>query len=282
MVRRCRDVRPYGRHRIDKRCAVLDFQAVYGIRIVAAPDLRRIIEHPGVKPAPASAASLDQDIRVALHDALQEVIQAEDIVVEHPALPVSGRGVHVRDAPVHIPFDILDIPLVQDRADLIIDIVHHFFSGEVQDKLVPGAVGPAPRYHERPVRVLPVEAAVFIYHFRLDPDAELHPHSIDPADELSQAAAQLFLVDRPVAQPPELTVPVPEPAVVHDEHLDPQVRRLLSKLHQVLARKVKIKRFPAVQEDGADALFIFASAQMPAHAAVQVLGEFPDPFGRIA
>ena len=112
MVRRCRDVRPYGRHRIDKRCAVLDLQTVYWVRIVAAPDLRRIIEHPGIKPAASSAASLDQDIRVALHDALQKVIQAEDIVVKHSALPVSGRRVHIRNAPIHIPFDILDIPLV--------------------------------------------------------------------------------------------------------------------------------------------------------------------------
>ena len=147
---------------------------------------------------------------------------------------------------------------------------------------MPGAVRPASRYHKRPVRVLPVEAAVFIYHFRLDPDAELHPHIIDPADKLPESAAELFLVYRPVAQASELTVAVPEPAIVHDKHLDSQVRRLLSQLHQIIARKVKVKCFPAVQEDGADALFIFAPAQMPAHAAVQVLGKFSDPFGRIA
>ena len=147
---------------------------------------------------------------------------------------------------------------------------------------MPGAVRPAPRYHERPVRVLPVEAAVFIYHFRLDPDAELHPHIIDPADKLPESAAELFLVYRPVAQASELTVAVPEPAIVHDKHLDSQVRRLLSQLHQILSPKIKIECFPAVQKDGADALFIFASAQMPAHAPVQVLGEFPDPFGGIA
>ena len=129
-----------------------DLQTVYWVRIVAAPDLRRIIEHPGIKPAASSAASLDQDIRVALYDALQKVIQAEDIVVKHSALPVSGRRVHIRNAPIHIPFDILDIPLVQDRTDLIIDIVHHFFSGEVQDKLVSGPIRSAPRYHKRPVR----------------------------------------------------------------------------------------------------------------------------------
>ena len=122
--------------------------------------------------------------------------------MKHPALAVRRCRIYIRDTPVHIPLDIFHIALIQDCADLIINIIYYFFSGEVKHELMSGAVRAASRDHERPVRMLPVEITVFIDHLRLDPDPELQAHVIDLPDQLAQAAAQFLFIHFPVAQAP--------------------------------------------------------------------------------
>ena len=134
-----------------------------------------------------------------------------------------------------------------------------------------GTVRPASGYDECPVRMFPVEVTVLIDHFRLDPDAELQSHCIDFFSQLPKGAAQLLLVDLPVSQTSHLTVPAAKPSIVHDEHLDPQVRRLFRQFQKGVPGKVKIERLPAVQEDRTHSLFILAPAQVSAHTAMQVL-----------
>ena len=38
---------------------------------------------------------------------------------------------------VHIPFDIGDLRLPEDLRDHVVDMVHHFLTGKVQDMLMP-------------------------------------------------------------------------------------------------------------------------------------------------
>ena len=103
-----------------------------------------------------------------------------------------------------------------------------------------GTVRTASRDHKCPVRMLAVEFAVLIYHLRLDPDTEFQPHLIDLGDQFTERAAQLFFIDLPVSQTSELTVSVAEPAIVHDEHLDPQISCLFGEFQQRLAGEVKV------------------------------------------
>ncbi len=84
--------------------------------------------------------------------------------------------------------------------------------------------------------MLPVEIAVLADPLRLKPDSELQPEPVDPPDKLPQRLAQLFLIDIPVAQSAEIIIPLPEPPVVHDQHLYAKLRRFFCKL---------IERFPA-------------------------------------
>ena len=119
---------PYRRRRIDKGGTILDLQSVDGVRVVAAPDLRRIVEHSRVEASAAAAASLDQDIRIALHDPLQEIIQPQHIVVKDSSLAVRRSGIDISDTPVHIPLDIFHVALIEHSADLLINIVYNFFS----------------------------------------------------------------------------------------------------------------------------------------------------------
>ena len=104
----------HGAHRVAEGGAVLDGQAVHRVRVVAAPDLGRVVKHPGVKPPASAGAALDQQIRVAAVEPFQKFIQPQHIPVQNrtAAVPVPCGGPDVADAPVHIPFQIFDVGAV--------------------------------------------------------------------------------------------------------------------------------------------------------------------------
>ena len=74
VIRHGRHMRSHRRNRIEKGCAVLDTDAVNGIRVVAAPYLGRIVEHTCVKPSATAAASFNQHIRIPLCKTFQEIV----------------------------------------------------------------------------------------------------------------------------------------------------------------------------------------------------------------
>ena len=65
---------------------MLDPQAVHCVRVVAAPDLRRVVKHAGVKTSAASAAAFDQKIGVTRAEPLQEIIETEDVFMQDGSL----------------------------------------------------------------------------------------------------------------------------------------------------------------------------------------------------
>ena len=144
-----------------------------------------------------------------------------------------------------------------------------------------GPIRPASRYDKCPVRMLPVQVAVFIHHLRFDPDTEFQSHPIDLLDQLTQAAPQLFLIDFPVAESSQLTVSLAEPSVIHDEHLDPELCGLLRQFQKRLPGEIKIGRLPAVEQNRTHCFLVFAPAQMSADTPMQVLGQFCQTFGGI-
>ena len=48
--------------------------------------------------------------------------------MKDPSLAVRRRRIDIRKAPVHVPLDVFHIALIQDAADLLIDIIHDLFS----------------------------------------------------------------------------------------------------------------------------------------------------------
>ena len=89
----------------------MNAQPVHSIRIVAAPDLRRIIQHSGIKPPAAAAASLYQHIRIPPCQLFEKIIYAEHIIISHFSRKI-GRRIHLRNAAVHIPLNVFDISLI--------------------------------------------------------------------------------------------------------------------------------------------------------------------------
>ena len=175
----------YGRHvgayrsgRIEERSAILNLQPIQRIRIVTAPDLRRIIHHPGIKPSAAAAAALNQHIRITFHEILQKFIDAQHIVMGHlPRTPL--LGINIGNAPVHIPFYILHIALIQYTTNLFKYMIPYFCPGKIKYKLISGMYRLPARYPHDPVRMGAVQIAVFGNHLRFNPDPELHTQTVN-------------------------------------------------------------------------------------------------------
>src|SRR5262245_21552112 len=95
---------------------------------------------------------------------------------------------------------------------------------EVEYLLVAGlGRKPAAASHD-PFWVGPGQVGVRVDHLRFDPESELHAEAADVVDERVQAVGPDRLVDVPVAEPGAVAAAVPEPAVVEDEPLDPDLR----------------------------------------------------------
>ena len=119
-------MRPHRGNRIEKRRSVLDSCAVDRISIVAAPDLWGIIKHSRVKPAAATAASLQQKIRIAAAQVFQKIIDTKHIIIGKIS------GINICHAAVHIPLDIINFSLIEHGTDLVKYTVAHFFSGKIK------------------------------------------------------------------------------------------------------------------------------------------------------
>lgn len=96
----------------------MDDDPIHSVRIVAAPNLRGVIEHTGVKSSPSSAAPLDQHIRVARQQLFQKLIDSKNIPVQDGSLVFRVRRIYVKKTSVHIPLDIFHIGVSQHLADL--------------------------------------------------------------------------------------------------------------------------------------------------------------------
>ena len=273
-------MRAHRRDGIAERGAVLDGQPLVGVSVVRAPDLRRVVEHARVKASAAARAALDQELGIARGQPLEELVEAEHVVVEDVALALGGGRVHVGDRPVEVPLDVLDIRLVENRAELLEDVLAHLSAGEVENELRATEHGRLPRDGERPVGMCAVEVAVLVDHLGLEPEPEPEPEGVDLLDELRKSIAELGLVNRPVAQTAAVVVPQPEPPVVEDEHVDAQIRGLAGEREDRVAGEVEVHGLPAVDDDGPRCVAVPPAADVPPDAAVEVLRELVEALVR--
>ncbi len=172
--------------------------------------------------------------------------------MEDLTLALRGKdiGPEVRDGPVDIPFDIVNIGAVQDPVDGPDQVVLDLSSAHVQDQLVAASDGVAAGDLHDPVGMGPEEIRILGDHLGLEPDAEFQSYVVDLPDQLCQAAADLLLVDVPVAQARVIVIPLAEPAVVHNDHLDPHVLCGSGDLHQLDVVEGEKGGFPGVDQNG--------------------------------
>ena len=249
-----RDGRHVGTHRalgIEHRGAPLDLEALDRVRVVACPGLRGVGQHSRVEPPAAARARLEQDVGEGGREARVQVIDAEDVAVEELALAV-GRQRPTRrlgDVPVHVPLDVGDRPAAENLREHVEQVVDDLRPGQVEHVLA-AMLGSRPAGHaDCPVRMLGKQPAALADHLRLDPQAELHAQGGDLAGQAVDPVGQLAPVDGPVAERAGVVVAGPEPAVVEDEQLDPQVAGDLGDGQQLGLVEVEVGSFPVIDQD---------------------------------
>ena len=90
---------------------------------------------------------------------------------------------------------------------------------------------------------------IFADHLRLNPQAELQSHRVHFIHKTFQSALQLFLIHEPVAEGRSVIIPVPEPSVIHDKHIDTGFFRGLCESDQDVGVEVHHSRFPVVDKN---------------------------------
>ena len=271
-----------GGHRrgwVDQGGPVLDLHPVSRVGIVRLPALRHVVEDPGVEPATATGAALKEDLGVTLGQPVEQVVEAEDVAVADLTLVLrrGGHGEDLGQVPVEVPLDVVDVDLVQNLAHLVEDVVDDLWPAEVEDELVPGEGHPPTRFVDRPVGVLLVEFGVHGDHLRLEPEAELHPGGVGLACHPFEV--DLLTIDEPVPQRGVVVVPVAKPAVVEDEHLNPQRLGLLDDLVELLVVEVKEGGLPVVDDDRPVGVLVFAAGHPVGQQVVKGLGHPVEPLG---
>ena len=143
-------------------------RTINSICVVTAPDLRGIIQHSGIKSSTASAAAFNKNIRITVCKFFQEIVHPKNIIIGHIWC------INICQTTVHIPFNVLHIPLIQNCANTFKYLIAYFFSGKIKNQLVSGTNRLAAWNCDCPVRMFPVKITVLTDHFRLNPDTEFH------------------------------------------------------------------------------------------------------------
>ena len=148
----------HGGNRITERSAILNTQPFYGVCCIAAPNLRHIIQYPGVKPTTAAATAFKQNFREIFCQRFQYAVQSQNISVGKFPLSatVQQAAEFVTDCPVKIPFYISHRYPLQQFRDCFNDIRLHISPGKIQHKLVSAQAGPSSGNFHRPFRMAAV------------------------------------------------------------------------------------------------------------------------------
>ena len=253
--------------------AILDLEALNGIRIIAGPKLGHIIKDTKVEPATATAAALKEDVGEPLCQPVHQIVHTQHIPVGVFLLPMGGqkgRAV-VSQVAVHIPLDIGNIIFRQNGSDLFVDIVHDLGPRHIQHQLPAAFDGCKVITVDGPVGMGSIQVAIGADHLRLHPDAEIHAVFVAGINNGFQSIGEFPLVHIPVTQGGIVPVTMAEPAIVQHQHIDAQVFGVLCELTQLFLRDIEINSFPTVDDNGVAHTAIGRLTQLTAANLMKIL-----------
>ena len=91
-----------------------------------------------------------------------------------------------------------------------------------------------------------------------------------------EAAVYLLFIYEPVAKRAVVAVSVTEPAVVHYQHFNAQLRSLLCDVDKLFGVEIEVGRFPVVDEDRTALVLIFASDNVLSVQVMECAGHLAD------
>ena len=169
--------------------------------------------------------------------------------------------IDIRNRAVAVPFEESDAGIFGHQ------VVHHaeymilyFRIAKVEHHLVAEVVFITVRQMNHPVLMLFVKLAFGIYHFRLYPYTELDTFLLCFFNKTPYSVRKFVGSLFPVAQPLMVTATgifVGKPTIVQQEHIYAQLGSLIHQADQFIFIKVKIGRFPVVEQSHAGIITVF-------------------------
>ena len=162
------------------RQSALDHEAIERIVRVRGPHPVGQVEDREIgAPAPART-TLDLDRRMRRAEPCEQVVQPEHMRMR-PATPIRVAG--MAEIAVHVPFEIGDGIVAEQRIDRGEQMVAHCSAPEIEHELMAEAELRRGRCRQHPFGMRAEEVAVGIDHLGFDPQPELHPERTDMLDQ---------------------------------------------------------------------------------------------------
>ena len=169
--------------------------------------------------------------------------------------PASGRGcrLHLGAAAldviaVHVPLDVGDVVVAQQRVELTEHVVVRLGAAEVEHELVAAEHGLVALGRQRPLGVGAVQVAVGVDHLRLDPDPEVHAQTANVVDQRSEARRVGVGRDHPVAEPGVSSRRDPNHPSSSTNRSMPTAAATIGEIAQASEVVVEVDRLPRVQQ----------------------------------
>ncbi len=198
--------------------------------------------------ASARRARLDLQAWVGGADLVEQAVEGERLVM-HPGPVTVDLRAGLDEVAVVVPLDEVDVVFVDERQDVLLDVLVRLGDADVEHLLVARLDRPlAPCRHD-PLRVGAGEVGVGVDHLRLEPQTELHAQLAHVVDERVEAVRPHLRRDDPVAEPGSIVAPRAEPAVVEHEPLDPELGGPVGEVDELRFVVVEVHRLPDVERD---------------------------------
>ena len=170
----------------------------------------------------------------------------------------------------------------QKTVQLLNQISHNLRIRHIQHILVPPHQDFPVLIMQRPIRMIPIQLAMWTYHLRFHPDSKLHSHIIDMSNQLSQSTGKFLRIGIPVPQSVLIAGPSLKPAVIHDKQLYPQRRRFLRQLQLFFHRHVKFCHTPGIIKHRQYLTCTLLRHQVSLCKAGHGPGHFPKPMAAVS
>ena len=158
-------------------------------------------------------------------------------------------GIYVHNASVHIHFNVGKGHGTEAGNQTFQYRIHHFLSGEIQHQLRTGTNGGLSGNLQCIIRMGTIKSTVFIDHFRLNPNAEMHVLFFQSVSKAFQTHPQLFFIGHPVSQTGEIRISLSEPAVIHNQQIHAQGFSFSCQFNDFFSGKVKVAGLPGIQQN---------------------------------
>ena len=171
-------------------------------------------------------------------------------------------AVNIADAAVHIPFDIIDLCIMNNGCQTLQQILTHILTRHIKYKLISAVIRHTARNCKCPIRMCTVKITVLGNHLRLKPETEFHAHLVNFFCKLRHGAVHLFLVDEPVTETTVIILSFSKPAIVKHQHLNAKLLRLFCNFQDFFFVEIKIGCFPVVDQNRSFGMLVCATADM--------------------